>query len=187
MKKLFTIIAFMLFYTFSFAQNLTLQATLPYPFSLANIGGYVDSQGNEYALVGTEDGLSIVDVTTPTNPVELFAVPGIQSQWREVKIWLNYAYVTTEGGDGLQIINLDYLPDSVQVKQYHGDAAINNQLDNIHALHIDNGYVYLYGSNLFNGAAVICDLNADPWNPHYLGHTPGTYIHDGYVRNDTLY
>jgi len=187
MKKLYSIIVLMLICTISFAQNLTLEGTLTYSFDLANIGGYVDSQGNEYALVGTEDGLSIVDVTTPANPVEMFAVPGITSIWREVKTWSHYAYVTTEGGNGLQIINLDYLPDSVQVKQYLGDAGINNQLDNIHALHIDNGYVYLYGSNLFNGAAVICDLNADPWNPHYLGHTPGPYIHDGYVRNDTLW
>jgi choice-of-anchor B domain-containing protein len=187
MKKLFTIITMLLIYMGGFAQNLTLQANLTYPFALANIGGYVDSQGNEYALVGTYNGLSIVDVTTPTSPVEMFAVPGITSEWREVKTWSHYAYVTTEGGNGLQIINLDYLPDSVQVKQYHGDAAINNQLDNIHSLHIDNGYVYLYGSNLFNGAAVICDLNADPWNPHYLGHTPGPYVHDGFVRNDTLW
>ena len=32
---------------------------------LANIGGYVDSTGREYALVGCQTGLSIVDVTNP--------------------------------------------------------------------------------------------------------------------------
>ncbi|MFI5218759.1 MAG: choice-of-anchor B family protein [Bacteroidia bacterium] len=172
--------------------NLTLQDNITYP-GLANIGGYVDGSGNEYALVGTVNGLSIVDVTTPTNAVEIFAVPGVQSDWREVKTWLNYAYVTTEGGNGLQIIDMTNLPASYQVKQYLGNGAINGQIDNIHALHIDNGYCYLYGSNLFNGAAVILDLNADPWNPNYLGHTPDngsssqSYIHDGYVRNDTLW
>ncbi|MBL7922885.1 MAG: choice-of-anchor B family protein, partial [Bacteroidia bacterium] len=56
----------------------------------------------------------------------------------------------------------------------------------IHALHVDEAHAYLYGSNLFNGAALIVNL-ADPWNPDYKGHTPGSYIHDGYVRNDTLY
>lgn len=172
---------------FGYAQNLTLAANLPYPFALANIGGYVDSHGTEYALVGTEEGLSIVDVSTPTNPVEIFAVPGLTSEWREVKTWSHYAYVTTEAGDGLQIINLDYIPDSIQVKQYHGDGAIAGQLDNIHALHIDNGFVYLFGGSVFNGAAKICDLNSDPWNPHYLGRTPGPYVHDGFVRNDTLW
>ncbi len=187
MKKFLFTILFVFYVAVTFSQNLTLEANLPYPFPLSNIGGYVDVLGNEYALVGSYDGLSIVDVTVPTNPVEKFAVPGLQSDWREVKTWSHYAYVTTEAGGGLQIINLQYLPDSVQVKQYTGDAVIAGQLSRIHALHIDNGYVYLFGGSLLGGAAKICDLNADPWNPHYLGHTPGPYIHDGYVRNDTLW
>lgn len=168
--------------------NLTLRSTLPYPNdALSNIGGYVDSSGNEYALVGYESGLSIVNVTDPANPVIAFSVPGITSIWREVKTWQNYAYVTTEGCcDGLQIINLGYLPDSISVKQWKGNGAINNQLETIHALHIDDGYVYLFGTNIQTGQALICDL-ADPWNPDYKGITPGTYVHDGYVRNNVLY
>jgi choice-of-anchor B domain-containing protein len=169
-------------------QNITFRSKLSYPgLILANIGGYVDAFNHEYALVGTSAGLSIVDVTNPVNPVEKFAVPGISSSWREVKTFQHYAYVTTEGGGGLQIINLQYLPDSVQVKQYSGDGAISGQLSNIHALHIEDGYVYLFGGSLFGGEAKICDLNPDPWNPVYKGHTPGPYIHDGYVRNDTLW
>lgn len=169
-------------------QNITFRSQLTYPgLQLANIGGYADGSGKEYALVGTSAGLSIVDVTDPDNPDEKVAVPGLSSSWREVKTFQHYAYVTTEAGGGLQIINLQYLPDSVQVKQYTGDGAIAGQLANIHALHVDGGYVYLYGGSLFSGAAKICDLNQDPWNPVYKGHTPGPYIHDGYVRNDTLW
>jgi len=188
MKKLFTIGFLLLVYLQSFAQlNVSLRSKLPYNYALSNIGGYVDSLGNEYALVGTFTGLSIVDVTDPVNPIVKFNIPGINSDWREVKTWQNYAYVTTEGCcDGLQILNLGYLPDSVPLKYYKGDGAINNQINTIHALHIDNGFCYLYGSDIFNGAALILDL-ADPWNPTYRGRTPGTYIHDGYVRNDTLY
>ena len=172
----------------SFGQlNVTMRSHLPYSVALSNIGGYVDSSGNEYALVGTYNGLSIVDVTDPANPVIKFNIAGTNSDWREVKTWQNYAYVTTEGCcNGLQILNLGYLPDSVPTKYYKGNGAINNQLNTIHALHVDAGYAYLYGSNLFNGAALILDL-ANPWNPTYTGHTAGTYIHDGYVRNDTLY
>lgn len=188
MKKLLAIGFILLFYSHSFAQlNVSLRANLPFNNVLSNIGGYVDSSGNEYALVGTFTGLSIVDVTNPTNPVVKFNIPGTNSDWREVKTWQNYAYVTTEGCcNGLQILNLGYLPDSVPTKFYRGDGAINNQINTIHALHIDNGYCYLYGCDIFNGAALILDL-ADPWNPAYRSHTPGTYIHDGYVRNDTLY
>lgn len=174
--------------TLNAQQNITFRSKLSYPgLTLANIGGYVDTFSHEYALVGTSAGLSIVDVTNPVSPVEKFAVPGLNSSWREVKTFQHYAYVTTEAGGGLQIINLQYLPDSVQVKQYTGDGAISGQLTNIHALHIDDGYVYLFGGSLFGGAAKICDLNPDPWNPVYKGHTPGAYIHDGYVRNDTLW
>lgn len=175
--------------TFGWAQNfnLTLRSVLPYGVPLSNIGGYVDSQGNEYALVGYYDGLSIVDVTDPDNPVEAFMVPGAQSDWREVKTWSTYAYVTTEGGaSGLQIIDLSGLPATINSKYWTGTGAIAGQLETIHALHIDQAHAYLYGSNLFNGSALIIDL-ADPWNPVYKGHTPGTYVHDGYVRNDTLW
>lgn len=190
MKSRFPIIVIALLLLFSSVHaqlNIAFRANLPYNGSLANIGGYVDSSGNEYALVGYDEGLSIVDVTDPTQPVIIFDVPGTTSNWREVKTWQNYAYVTTEGCcNGLQIVNLGYLPDSVQVKNWKGSGSINNQLETIHALHIDAGFAYLFGSNLFNGAAVIADL-ADPWNPVYTGSTPGTYIHDGYVRNDTLW
>lgn len=189
MKKSLLAAILLLLGTYVQAQlNMTFRSNLPYPGEkLANIGGYVDSSGNEYALVGYESGLSIVDVTDPDNPVEVFTVPGTQSTWREVKTWENYAYVTTEGCcNGLQVVNLGYLPDSVTSKYWKGSGAINNQLETIHALHIDEGFAYLFGSNLFNGAAVIADLS-DPWNPVYTGFTPGTYIHDGYVRNDVLY
>lgn len=167
--------------------NVTFRSNLPYNGALSNIGGFVDGNGTEYALVGYEFGLSIVNLADPANPVVAFDVTGTTSDWREVKTWQEYAYVTTEGCcNGLQIINLSYLPDSIQVKTWQGDGAITGQLETIHALHIDDGHVYLFGSNLFNGAAIIADL-ADPWNPVYKGHTPGTYIHDGYVRNDTLW
>jgi choice-of-anchor B domain-containing protein len=189
MKKLLTITLAVMLSTVLYAQNfnLTLRSTIPYGVSLSNIGGFVDSQGNEYALVGYFEGLDIVDVTDPDNPVVKFTVPGPQSDWREVKTWGNYAYVTTEGGNsGLQIIDMSNLPASINSKFWKGSGSINNQIETIHALHIEDAHVYLFGSNLFNGAALIASLN-DPWNPVYLGRTPGSYIHDGYVRNDVLY
>ena len=176
-------------------QNLQLRSNLTYNYALANIGGYVDSVGNEYALVGTNQGLSIVNVTNPSIPFIRFSVPGTQNDWREVKTYRKFAYVTTEGGsNGLQIIDLSHLPDTIYYKQYKGDAAINNQLNTIHALHCDTAtaYLYLYGSNLFSGASLFISL-ADPWNPHYVGNYiyPGSgsdsYVHDGYACNDTLY
>jgi choice-of-anchor B domain-containing protein len=173
----------------TYAQlNLTFRSKLSYTGkSLANIWGYTDSIGREYALVGTSTGLSIVDVSNPATPVEKIAVVGTTNNWREVKTHGKYAYVTTEGGtNGLQIVNLSYLPDSVQVKYYKGNGAINNQINTIHALHIEAGFAYLYGSNVGNGGPIILNLD-DPWNPNYVGMKAGSYVHDGYVRNDTIW
>ena len=125
---------------------------------MANIGGYVDSLGNEYALVGTSLGLDIVDVTVPASPVIKFTITGPTSEWREVKTYRKYAYVTTEdGASGLTIIDMSHLPDTVYTKQYLGDGAINNQLSTIHALHCDTakGFLYLYGSNIGFGNSLL--------------------------------
>ncbi|MFN8143128.1 MAG: choice-of-anchor B family protein [Bacteroidia bacterium] len=178
-----------------FAQNIQLQANLSYGNSaLANIGGYVDSLGNEYALVGTDFGLSIVDVTIPSAPVIKFTVNDAASEWREVKTYRKYAYVTTEGGGGLTIIDMSLLPANINTKHYTGDGIIAGQLNSIHALHCDTtkGFLYLYGSNIGDGNSLFLDLS-DPWNPVYAGQYsfPGggqtAYVHDGFVDNDTLY
>ncbi len=175
-------------------KNTTFRSQLQYPgMQLSNIGGFVDTLGNEYALVGTSEGLSIVDVTDPDNPFELQAIPGPNSIWREVKTWGRYAYVTTEGGaQGLQIVDLRNLPDP-NIPYHNWNPTVNGQtLETIHALHIDAGYAYLYGSNNGNSSGggidgiIISDL-ADPWNPTVAGVFNADYVHDGYVRNDTVW
>ena len=192
----------LLFCNPSLAQlNIQFRSQLTYGTSneLANIGGYVDSTGKEYALVGCQTGLSIVDVSNPVAPLQKILIPGTNSFWREVKVWGKYAYVTTEGGsNGIQIINLGKLPGTITAADYKywkGDGAINNLLTRAHSLHIDNGYVYINGpsgSSLFGGACLIVSL-ADPWNPAYLGNTQlaftgnNRYIHDCFIRNDTLW
>lgn len=199
MKKLYTLLAAGMLMTGiqSYAQNLnvTFQAQYQYPnHTCANICGYADPMGNEYALVGVSTGMDIVDVTTPNNPVHIVQIPNVDNLWKEIKVYRHWAYVTTEGGGGLQIVDLSALPStnlaSYSYHNYTGDGAINGQLNSIHALHIDTtmGYCYLYGSNIGNQGAIILDLNADPYNPTYAGqYQSGGYVHDGYVDNDTLY
>ncbi|MCC6411923.1 MAG: choice-of-anchor B family protein [Saprospiraceae bacterium] len=196
MKKLFSNflgLALMLVTFQGMAQNanLELRATVTYPGqTLANICGYAQN-GREYALVGASKGLVIVDVTDPVNPVNIVQIPGPDNLWKEIKTYQNYAYITSEGGGGLQIVDLSDLPsDNLQYHSYTGDGIITGQLNSIHALHIDvtKGFVYLYGSNLYNGGAVVLDLNADPFNPTFAGKFDQLgYIHDGFADNDTLY
>src|SRR6185295_20061680 len=70
------------------AQNLILRGQVYYPSAQnASVWGYQDSAGAEYALVGTHEGLSIVNVTDPDNPVELFLAPTQPTLWHEIKTW----------------------------------------------------------------------------------------------------
>lgn len=171
----------LLAFTCSFAQkNMTLRSNVPYSL-LSNIWGHAIN-GKEYALVGAGNGLSIVDVTNPDVPAIKFHVPGPNSIWREVRTKGNYAYVVTEGGGGVTIVNLSYLPDSIKTKSYTGNGPIAG-LSTIHALHIDGNRLYLYGTDM--GGMLIIDIT-DPWNPFHLG-TYNTYVHDGFVTNDTVY
>ncbi|MBC8172959.1 MAG: hypothetical protein H7X71_03540, partial [Chitinophagales bacterium] len=90
-----------------FAQlNIEIVGQLPYDDQLSNLVGWSDGAGNEYAIVGTYDGTSIVDVTDPTDPVEVQFIDGNNSIWREVRTWSNFAYVVTESGGGLLCIDL---------------------------------------------------------------------------------
>lgn len=176
-----------------FAQNfnLELRASLEYPGqTLANICGYTQG-GREYALVGGSQGLIIVDITNPAAPVDIVQIPGPDNLWKEIKTYSHYAYVTSEGGQGLQIVDLSALPSpNLDYHFYTGDGDIAGQLNTIHALHIDTkkGFVYLFGGGLLGGAAKVLDLNVDAYNPTYVGKFDALgYIHDGFADNDTLY
>jgi choice-of-anchor B domain-containing protein len=196
MKTIYSIAFCFLLSGVSHAQNLNVQfaAQLSYtPQTLANICGYVDSLGNEYALCGASQGMTIVDVTTPSNPVQVAQIPNVNDLWKEIKIYKGFAYVTTEGqGGALQIVDLRGLPSvtNIPYQTYTGDGAINSQLSRVHSLHIDTtkGFCYLFGSNIGSGGAIVLDLNIDPYNPIYVGeYQQNGYVHDGYVDNDTLY
>ncbi len=176
-----------------FAQNIntTFVSTYTYPGqSLANIWGYA-AGGREYALVGAFNGLSIEDVTNPGAPVHITQIPGSSSSWHEIKTYSHYAYVVSEGGSGVQIVDLNGLPGSnLTYHSYFGDGAINGLMTRAHALHIDEtkGYLYVYGSQQFDGKPLVFNLNIDPYNPVYVNYVDFIgYAHDGYVNNDRLY
>ena len=92
-------------------QNITFRSKLSFPDqTVANMSGWAAPSGAEYALVGASKGLIIVDVTNPDAPVEIVQIPGPNSLWKEIKTYGHYAYVVTEGGEGVQIVDLSALP-----------------------------------------------------------------------------
>ncbi len=169
--------------------NTTLLGHRDYTQTVNDVWGYA-ANGHEYALLGTRTGTAIIDVTDPTNPTELFFVPGPNSLWRDMKVWGNHAYVTNETDSGLHVFDLQYLPDSIHVSNWMGGvfqgATIN--MNRAHNIFIDEkGIGYILGSNVGVGGALMIDLTVDPENPPIVGLYNEEYCHDVFVRGDTLW
>jgi len=185
---IFLSLPFLLIFSTSTSQaqnNISQIGKLDYQEDLSDVWGYTDTSGHEYGLVTTEDGTSIVDISSdPANPTELFFLSGDNTTWRDVKVWDHHAYVTNEGDNGMLIIDLTHLPDSVTSKRF----TWNNQFSTAHNIFIDEqGYAYIMGSDYQAGGALIFDLTQDPMNPVHAGTYDQRYVHDGFVRNDTFW
>lgn len=170
------------------AKNVQLLGQLSYQQELSDIWGYAAPDGKEYALVGVFDGFSVVDVSNPAQPDEKFFVQGPQTIWRDVKVWDGYAYVTNENqnGGGLLIANLNHLPDSMPVSYWTGSG--NVQFQSAHNIFIDEkGYGYIVGADYGRGGAIVVDLFTTPGQPILKTVYDQAYIHDIFVRGDTMW
>jgi len=175
--------------------NLSLLGTLDWNNTEgSDIWGWADGIGNEYALVGLNNGFSVVNVTTPTNPVEEFFISDINSTWRDVKTFGHYAYVTTEANAGLLIVDLSDMSGNTYFHQtiFNGNNS-STEFTAAHNLYIDeNGVAYIFGASSNSGSspadgAIFLDVATNPIDPSYLGEWNDFYIHDGMVRGDTMY
>ena len=154
-------------------------------FQYNDIWGYTDAQGNEYAILGNETWVIFIDVTVPTNPVEVDRVaPGNSSLWRDFKTYGNYAYGTMENGEGLVIFNLTNLAS--------GNVTFTkdqSEFTDAHNLFIDeHGKIYVCGANQ---GLLVFDAAANPANPPFLANVNlslwGGYTHDLFVQNNKAY
>ena len=191
-KKPYLFCLFLLFvFTAKSQQNLNINllSNLDYNNDLSDVWGYANDAG-EYALVGVYNGISVVDVTNPYNPVELGFFPGPESIWRDLKTWGNYLYCINDqdgdGGAGLQILNLEELINGVNNPTYIENMSLG--FETAHNIYIDeNGVLYVFGADYGIGGALMYDLVANPENPPLLGVFNDYYLHDGMARGDTLW
>lgn len=173
--------------------NINLVGTLNYNQDCNDIWGWKHPTTNtEYAIVGTRTGTSLVSLATASTPAQAQFIPGASSTWRDMKTYGNYAYVTADQGqDGLLIIDLSTLPNSVNFSYWRPELTVNGVTDTLnkaHNIYIDeNGFAYISGSNINNGEPFFLDLNSSPWTPTYAGSVPPIYAHDVYARGDTLW
>ncbi len=190
MKKLILVFVLGLLGQFVLAQPvLDFLGQKTYSGEGSDIWGYA-ANGQEYALMGLTNGYSIVDVTDPTNPNELHFVPGSWTYWRDFKTYGTYAYLVNEAGGGLEIIDLSGLPGSISSNFWTGGSFQGNNynVSTVHNIFIDeNGIGYLVGGNFAGGGALMIDIAANPTNPSIVGVYSNEYVHDIYVRGDTMW
>jgi len=166
--------------------NIEKLGQLNYNRELSDIWSYNAPDGAEYALVGVFNGLSIVNVSIPEQPVEVQFVSGSNTIYRDIKTFKNYAYVTNEGANGVLIVDLQFLPDSVQYVNYQN--AGDNTYTTAHNLYIDEvGSMYIAGHNIAPGGVLMYDLNTTPMQPQLVGVYDDNYCHDVFVKGNFMY
>jgi choice-of-anchor B domain-containing protein len=204
MKKILTIFLFMIS-SISFAQlpnqnmhvianknDFPIPPQFMAPWSYAAIWGYVAPDGREYAILGAAFGPAFYDVTDSSD-VRLVGFfheidslnPDQGNLWREMKVYSHYAYVVSEAqNSGVQIYDLQYLPDSV----HHVQRFLATNHSSTHSISQDGPYLYLNGANAsFGNGTVVLDLSVDPENPVLRGSWNTRYVHDSRIVDDTIY
>lgn len=141
--------------------------------------GYTGPDGREYALLGVQTGTSILDITDTDNIVEVAFIPSATSLWKDIKTYQHYAYVVTEGGGGLQIIDLADLPNSATL------AATYTGFSTSHNIFIDEDNALLYAEGNAVAPVRVLDIS-DPLNPVQVS-TFGIECHDIFARNNIAY
>ena len=150
------------------------------PTSGAAINGYTSASGREYATIGVRNGTAIVEITNPTLPVVRAHIPGPSSLWHENVVLGDYCYSVTEGGGGIQIIDLRNIDFGVAtlVSTYAG-----NGLDNVHTIQADPIRNRLYANGSNRGFVVLDASN--PTSLVEVGRWTTKYVHDCVIRNFT--
>jgi len=144
--------------------------------------GYTAPDGTEYALLGVNNGLSIVDITNAPALKEVAFIGNKKSDWTELKTYKNYAYVVKDNSPaGIQIIDLSGLPEKAVL--------VNTVMDypNNHTLWIDEPRALLFTVGGDNMGVTIWSL-ANPTQPKQISTMNGsTYVHDMYVHGNRAY
>jgi len=174
---------------FIFLGSLNEYANGPFgPWDYSDVWGYTDPiTGDEYAILGTGSGTSIINVTDPFNPYETGFIAGNTSGWRDMHTYQGRLYITTEGqdslnvGGGLQIVSLADPEAPLFVRRKHTFTA--------HTLWIDEGtgVAYCNGAGGLAQGFKAYNLNANLDNPPLIVDNGAQYIHDIWVGNGVAY
>jgi choice-of-anchor B domain-containing protein len=110
----------------SLHAHLFFDALKPSSQSGNDVWGFVDlNTGREYALMGLQFGVAVVDITDPAAPEQVAFAAGSATTWRDIKVyqrydstarrWRAYAYATADAvQDSLMVLDLSELPNGIR-------------------------------------------------------------------------
>ncbi len=166
---------------FSFpANNVQLLSWIPlrdFGFAQDNANscsGYVSPGGREYAILGLFAGTAFIDITDPGDPVIVASIQGPSSLWRDMKVFGATCYAVSEGGGGIQVMDLTQIDTGlvtlVGVVTTGGTLATHTV-----GLDADSGFLYRCGGG--DNGLRIYDLT-NPTNPTYVASYSNRYVHE---------
>lgn len=169
------------------SQGVSLLSWIP----LANLGGatagnscwgYTSPSGREYAIIGVNTGTAFVEISNPTAPVLVQHIAGPSSSWRDIKVWQDRAYLVSEGGSSIQVVNLTSIDSGVVtligLTTGSGGAAT-------HTVAIDPVSGFLYRAGGASNGLRIHNLNTNKDNPPEVGVWSSMYVHEVQVHTYT--
>lgn len=165
--------------------------TNPYPTHYNEVWGFVQD-GREYGVIGSVDGVYILDLDDPAHPVIADFIVGAfdLATHRDMHDHDGFLYlVADEGNSRFKVADLSFLPDSV-----HLVYDSNEHLATAHNIFIDSSRSVLYAFGAQDTIIGTYDHSvqafsiANPAQPQPLGgYTDQGYAHDGFVRDDTVF
>ena len=143
-----------------------------------DIWGYVSPSGREYALVGISNGTAIVEVTNPASAQLIATIGGPSTSWRDIKTYQHYAYVVSEAGPGIQVLDLSQVDGGIVTLSATittGGRAATHDV----AIDTESGMLFRAGGggNFPPLGIRIYDLKT-PSTPAWAGEWHGRYCHD---------
>lgn len=164
-------------------NNVDLVAHVPLPSGVSgnDVWGHIDLNSNiEYAIMGFSDGTRVYSLADPSNPKLVGHISGLRTSWRDIKVlqyydkqaksFYAYAYVSSESSNGIQIIDLNQLPEKVSLANtsYLESSGHNVYIENVdYSLNVPLNQLaarlQVVGADSFGGAFASFHLT-DPTN-----------------------
>lgn len=157
------------------SDNVVLLAHVDDHAGYSDIWGFVGNNGREYVILHTLTSSAWYDVQDPIHPVLVADIPGPASSWRDAFDIGNFVYIGTEGGGGIQIVDISNPANPTLVNTY--SATVGNS----HTVFGDRARKLVYVMGGFadgaSGGLQILDCT-NPTNLVEVGRWTNQYVHD---------